>query len=269
VILLAVLLQGSGWVAVSPRPTVGDTIWLERTVTTAPGWRVRVAKLDPGPQTEPLGDPVVVRAEGGWTVRYPIVAWAPGVVSAPMPPLWRLGPDGSADSLPGGTATFRVASVIPDSVPSPAPQPALAPLRLSRRTPLPALAGVLLSAGMLVAIVAWRRRPPRAARPGSDLELDPEIGDPRWVAAGEPRAVAARASHLLRGALARAVPEAHSALSTSECLAVVERAKPDAPLRQLRELLGALDQVAFATTHGVEVGPIAARARALAEELEP
>ena len=267
--LLALLLQGgSGWVAVSPRPTVGDTIWLERTVATAPGWRVRVAKLDPGPTTEPLGDAVVVPAGGGWTVRYPIAAWAPGVVSVEMPPLWRLGPDGSADSLPGGTATFRVASVIPDSVPNPAPQPALAPLRLSRRTPLPAFAGVLLSAGMLVAIVAWRRRSPRAARPGSDLELDAEIGDTRWVAAGEPRAVAARASHLLRGALARAVPEAHSALSTSECLAVVERAKPDAPLRQLRELLGALDQVAFATAHGVDVGPIAARARALAEELE-
>jgi len=268
--LLALLLQGgSGWVAVSPRPTVGDTIWLERTVTTAPGWRVRVAKLDPGPQTEPLGDPIVVPAEGGWTVRYPIAAWAPGVVSTPMPPLWRLGPDGSADSLPGGTATFRVASVIPDSILSPSPQPALAPLRLSRRTPLPALAGVLLSAGMLVGIVAWRRRPPRAARPGADLELDAEIGDLRWVAAGEPRAVAARASNLLRGALARAVPQAHSALSTSECLAVVERAKPDAPLRQLRELLGALDQVAFATAHGVDVAPIAARARALAEELEP
>jgi len=271
-ILLAVLLQqgGSGWVAVTSQPTVGDTIWLERIVTAAPGWRVRVGKLDPGPRTEPLGDPVVVRAEGGgWLVRYPVVAWAPGVVATEMPPMWRLGPDGRADSLPGGTATFRVTSVIPDSVPTPAPQPALAPLRLSRRTPLPALAGLLLSAGMLVAIVAWRRRPPRAARPGPDLELDAEIGDARWVAAGEPRAVAARAARRLRGAIAHAVPGAHAALSTAECLAVVEQAKPDAPVRQLRELLGALDQVAFATTHGVDIGPIAARARALAEELEP
>ena len=269
VVLAALLQGGSGWVAVSPRPTVGDTIWLERTVTTPAGWRVRVAKLDPGPQTEPLGDPVVVRADGGWTIRYPVVAWAPGVVSADMPPLWRLGPDGSADSLPGGTATFRVASVIPDSITTPAPQPALGPLRLARRTPLPTLAAVLLSAGMFVGIVAWRRRSPRAARVAADLELDPEVGDPRWVAAGEPRAVAARASHRLRHAIAQAVPEAHAALSTSECLAVVERAKPNAPLRQLRELLGALDQVAFATAHGVDVGPIAARARALAEEFEP
>jgi hypothetical protein len=268
-VLLAVLLQQASWLAVTPRPTVGDTIWLERTVPSEPGWRVRVGRLDPGPLAEQLGDAVVARVEGGWRVRYPVVAWAPGVVAAEMPPLWRLGPDGTADSLPGGTATFRVESVIPDSVPTPAPQPALAPLRLARRSPLPALAGLLLSAGMLVAIVAWRRRGPRAALPGPDVEVDQEIGDARWVAAGEPRAVAARAARRLRGAIAHAVPEAHSALSTTECLAVVERARPDAPLRQLRDVLGALDHVAFATAHGEDVTPLAARARTLAEELEP
>lgn len=268
-VLLAIVMQQTSWVAVTPRPTVGDTIWLERTVPVAAGWRVRVAKLDPGASTEPLGDALVVRASGGegWTVRVPVVAWAPGVQAIEMPPLWRLGPDGSADSLAGGTATFRVTSVIPDSVPRPAPQPALAPLRLDRRTPLPALAGVLLSAGMLVGLVAWRRRPPRGAGPQGELELDAEVADARWVAAGEPRAVAARASHLLRGAIARAVPAAHTGLSTSECLDVVERARPEAPLRQLRELLSALDQVAFATAHGVDVGPLAARARAVAREL--
>jgi hypothetical protein len=274
-VLFAALLQqagAGGWVAVTARPTVGDTVWLERMVPAGPGWRVRVVKLDApfGTLTEPLGDPVALRVEGGggWIVRYPVVAWAPGVITADMPPLWRLGPDGSADSLPGGTATFRVASVIPDSVPAPAPQRALVPLRLARRTPLPALAGLLLSAGTLVALVAWRRRPPRAVAPGPDLELDPEVSDARWVAAGEPRAVAARAAQHLRSAVAHAVPGAHAALSTTECLAVVERARPDAPLRQLRELLHGLDQVAFATAHGVDVGPLAARARALAEELE-
>jgi hypothetical protein len=197
VLLAALLQQGAGgWVALTPRPTVGDTIWLARTIPAPAGWRVRATRLDPGLQSEPLGDPVVVPAQGGWSVRYPIAAWAPGVVSMEMPPLWRLGPDGSADSIPGGTATVLVASVIPDSVRNPTPRPALAPLRLSRRTPLPALAGLLLSAGVLVAVVAWRRRGPRALRPAPDLELDPEVGDPRWVAAGEPRAVAARASHL-------------------------------------------------------------------------
>jgi hypothetical protein len=264
--LLAVLLQqAGGWAAIPARPTVGDTIWLERTVPAPPGWRVRTAKLDPGPTTEPLGDPAVVRVAGGWTVRYSVVAWVPGVIAVDMPPFWRLGPDGTVDSLAGGTAAFHVASVIPDSVRAPTPQPALAPLRLARRTPLPALAALLLSAGLLVAVVAWRRRRPRMVAPAPDAE----VADARWLAAGEPKAVAARAAHRLRNVLSRAVPEAHEALSTPECLAAVERARPDAPLRQLRELLGALDQVEFATAHGVDVAPLAARARALAEELEP
>jgi hypothetical protein len=55
-------------------------------------------------------------------------------------------------------------------------------------------------------------------------------------------------------------------LSTSELLAVIERVKPHAPLRDLRELLIALDQIEFATAHGVDVADVAARARALARE---
>jgi hypothetical protein len=184
-----------------------------------------------------------------------------------MPPVWRLGPDGSADSVPGGAATVRVVSVLPDTAGRPAPKPALTPLRAERRTALPALAASLLAAGLLVGAVAWRRRPPRGARPVPDLLLDPEVPDARWLVAGEPKAVAARASHALRSAIARAVPEAHEALSTPECLATVERARPAAPVRELRELLSALDEVAFATAHGVEVAPLARRARALAEDL--
>ncbi|HEY3280612.1 MAG TPA: hypothetical protein VGJ83_08865 [Gemmatimonadales bacterium] len=248
---------------------MGDTIWIERFVPAPPGWRVRAGKLAPGQPAEALADPVVFPSDGGWRVRYAAVAWVPGLVTVTMPPLWRLGPDGSADSLPGGTATVRVASVLPDSVSRPAPQPALTPLRAERHTALPALAAVLLSAGLLVAVVAWRRRPPRGAKVGPDLLLDPEIADARWLTAGEPKAVAARAAHALRSALARAVPEAHEALSTRECLATVERVRPAAPVRELRDLLGALDEVAFATAHGVDVAPLARRAEALAAELAP
>lgn len=267
--LLALLLQQAGWAVDPGRPTVGDTIWLARVVATPPGWRVRAGPLGPTPSGEPLGDPVVVAAAGGWAVRYPMVAWTPGPVAVSMPPVWRLGPDGTADSLLGGTATFQVASVIPDSVAAPAPRPALAPLRLARRGPWPALAGGLLAVGMLVVLVAWRRRSPRPITPARDIALDPEVPDARWLDAGEPKAVAARAAHRLRSAIARAVPGAHEALSAPECLAVVERARPDAPVRELRELLAALSQVAFASAHGVDVTPLAARARALAEELAP
>ncbi len=267
--LFAVLLQGGGWVASPAQPTVGDTIWLARTVAAAPGWRVRAGKLPSGPAGEPLGDPVVAPAAGGWTVRYPMVAWAAGPMVVSMAPLWRLGPDGTADSLPGGTAAFRVFSVIPDSITAPAPQPALAPLRLARRAPLPPLAALFVSAGLLATLMAWRRRAPRAVAPRPDALPDRAVPDERWLAAGEPKAVAARAVHALRAAIARMVPAAHEALSTPECLAVVEGARPSAPVRELRDLLAALDRVAFATAHSADVAPLAARARALAEDLAP
>jgi len=265
-IVLALLLQAGVWTAAPLRPTVGDTIRLERTIAAAPGWRVRAGKLESATMAEPLGEAVVLGAPGGngWTVRYAVVAWVPGTLTLAMPPLWRLGPDGTADSLPGGTAVFRVASVIPDSVTTPGPQPSLGPLRLTRASPIPVIAATLLTVGALLGLIAWRRRPAQPRTDGPALALDPEIPDQRWLAAGEPKAVAARAAHRLRSAIACAIPEAHEALSTSECLAAVERARPDAPLRELRELLGMLDQVAFATAYSVDVTPLAARAGALA-----
>jgi len=265
--LLMLVVQANGWVAAPSQPTVGDTIQLERTVLAPPGWRIRAGKLGSGTVAEPLGDAVVLAAPNAWVVRYVVVAWMPGDISLDMPPMWRLGPDGTADSLPGGTATFHVASVIPDSVKSPTPQPSLGPLRLDRSSPFPLIAAVLLSSGALLLLILWRRRAPRSIIAGSGLTVDAEVTDARWLAAGEPKAVAARAAQRLRRAVAHAIPDAHEALSTEECLAAVERARPDAPLRDLRELLLGLDQVAFASAHGVEVAPLVARARALAREL--
>jgi hypothetical protein len=265
--LLMLVVQANGWVATPRQPTVGDTIQLERTIATPAGWRVRAGKLASGSVAEPLGDAVTLAAPGAWVVRYAVVAWTPGEIRLDMPQLWRLGPDGTADSVSGGTATFRVASVIPDSVKAPAPQPSLGPLRLDRSSPFPVIAAVLLAAGALLLLMLWRRRAPRRVAAGPGLAVDAEVADGRWLAAGEPKAVAARAARRLRRAVAHAIPDAHEALSTEECLAAVERARPDAPLRDLRELLLGLDQVAFATAHGVEVAPLVARARALAREL--
>jgi len=97
--------------------------------------------------------------------------------------------------------------------------------------------------------------------------VEPEVPDERWLAAGEPKAVAARATRRLRAAVAAAVPAAHHALVTAECLAAVEREAPKAPLRELGDVLGAMDQVAYATAHGVDVAALAERARRLAGEL--
>jgi len=266
--LLLLVLQADGW-AVSPtQPTVGDTIRIERTITAPPGWRIRAGKLPSGSLTEPLSDAMVLATAtpGQWIVRYAIVAWEPGPMTVDLPPLWRLGPDGTADSLAGGTASFRVASVIPDSVKAPVPQPSLGPLRLERQSIIPIVLASLLAAGLLVILVAWRRRSPRKTLVAGTPEPALAVADERWLAAGEPKAVAARAACHLRNAVALAIPEAHEALSTSELLTVVERMKPNAPVRDLRDLLVALDQIEFATAHGLDVADVAARARALARE---
>ena len=265
--LVLVLMQAGGWSVAPGRLTVGDTIRVERTIDAPPGWRVRAGKLEQFSDVEQLGDPSVVARPNGWTVSYLVVGWRAGTSTITMPAVWRLGPDGSTDSLPGGTVTLRIASVIPDTVTAPQPQPSLGPLRLMRPNPIPLLAAITLAGGMLLALIGWRRRAPRRLEDDATTPEDAEIPDQRWLAAGEPKAVAARAAQRLRHAVARAIPDAHEALSTTECLEAVERARPDAPLRDLRELLQALDQVAFATAHGVEVAPLAARARALAREL--
>jgi hypothetical protein len=56
-------------------------------------------------------------------------------------------------------------------------------------------------------------------------------------------------------------------LSTAECIAAVERARPHAPLRELRELLEQLDRVAFASAHGTDVAALAQMARRFAQEM--
>jgi hypothetical protein len=266
IVLLVALLQGDGWTVSPAHPTVGDTIVIERTVDAPAGWRVRPGKLERSADVEQLGDPVVVVGTHGSRVRYQLVAWVAGAATVELPPLWRLGPDGSTDSIPGGTATISVVSVIPDSIRSPQPQPALGPLLLDRASPVAVIAAVVLSVGALLLLLAWRRRPPKTLPQDLALATDAAVPDNRWLAAGEPKAVAARAAQTLRRAVAHAIPDAHEALSTAECLEAVERAWPNAPLRDLRDLLEALDHVAFATAHGAAVDSLASRARALARE---
>jgi hypothetical protein len=257
------------WVVAPARPTVGDTVSLEREIAVPAGWQIRAGKVDPSDAVEPLADPAVLRSPNGWVVRYDVVAWKPGIQRLALPPIWRLGPDGRADSTAGGVATFPVVSVIPDTLTKPDPQGPLAPLRLQHRRPVAPLVASGITLALLGAGVALRRRPPRPAPRAPHVPVEREVPDARWLAAGEPKAVAARAAWRLRSALARAVPEAHPGLAVGECLAVVERARPHAPLRELRDLLEQLDRVEFASAHGTDVAALAAMARRLERDLAP
>ncbi len=258
---------GDEWRTVPARPTVGDTVWLERRFPLPAGWRLRPGRLDGATEIELLGEPTVVRAGEDWAVRYPVTAWTPGLHTVSIPSIWRLGPDAQADSVPGGTVSFVVQRVIPDTATAPAPRPALDPLRADRRDPRPVLLAIAGAAAALAAVLWWRRRRPRRLALATVGSPKPEIADARWLDAGECRAVAARAAGRLRVALAAAVPDAHLGLSTADCLAALQRARPQA-VPDLATVLGALDQVAFATGSEADVARWADRARALAGALE-
>jgi len=257
----------ASWTAAPSRPSVGDTVWLERRFTLPAGWRVRPGRLQSSEDVEALAEAVVTRRGGDWVVRYPVAAWAPGAHSVTLPPVWRLGPEAQADSIAGGTASFVLSSVIPDSVTTPLPKPALTPLRADDRDPRLPLLAVLVAGATLAGAIWWRRRPPRRL-PGPEFAAATAVvPDRRWLEAGEAKAVAARAAGRLRVALARIVPEAHLGLSTSECLAVVGGRRPQAPVAELGTVLGALDQVEFAVTPGVDVASLAQLADTLVERL--
>jgi hypothetical protein len=258
----------TAWTAVPPQPTVGDTVWLAREVAAPSGWRVRAGKLDTGGDVEPLGDAVVAPTADGFTIRYPVVAWTAGPHTVTMPLIWRLGPGGEADSVPGGAATIPVRSVLPaDSADRASPKGLLLPIDPTTTSPWPAIAGLLIALGVLIAAVRLRRRSPRLLTALPVAEGVEESPDDRWLAAGEPKAVAARAAHGLRAALARVVPDASESLPAREALAAAEGRMPGATFRQVRDTLLALDQVAFAAAHGADVAALAARARALMLEL--
>ncbi|HKW41511.1 MAG TPA: hypothetical protein VJN39_09685 [Gemmatimonadales bacterium] len=263
--------QGGTWVVTPASPTVGDTIWLEREVPAKSGWQIRAGKLAATEAVEPLTDPAVLKSPAGWVVRYAIVAWKPGAQRLALPPLWRLAPDGRSDSLPGGTTGISIATVIPETLKNPDPRGPLAPLRASHQNPVVPLTAVVLTTVLLGMGVALRRRRPGPLSTGPALHvpLEREVPDARWLSAGEPKAVAVRATGRVRTALARAVPEAHPALATAECLAVIQQAGRKVPVQELRDLLEQLDRVAYASAHGTDVTALAAAARRWAKQLVP
>jgi hypothetical protein len=264
--LVLSLVQGGAWSSRPPQPSVGDTVWIERAVPAPAGWRLRPGRLTPGENYEPLTDPVVLRDESGWLVRYGVVMWAPGAVTVTPPPVWRLGPAGEADSLEGGSLAVQVRSVIPDTLTAPEPKPALAPLWPDMRRPIAPAAAILVAGLTLAGGVLWRRRGPRSLPDPATPSRGEPIDDARWIAAGEARAVGARVAAELRRALTRVVPAAHPALSTFEVLAITARELPQVEQKELSAVLTALDQVGFAVVHGAEIRDLAKRARALARE---
>jgi hypothetical protein len=267
---LALLLLAQGpatWTAVPDSATVGDTIYLSRMLPAPAGATARAQPLSRTATLEPLADPVVERQGALLTLRYAVAVFAPGPQAIPMPPVELFYADGTSETILGDTARVRLRSVLPTGDSLPPPQPSLGPLArpIRRLEPVALLATAVIALSALWA-VARRRVGPRATRPGTVTATAMAPVD-SWVAAGELRAVATRMSLALRHELAAREPLAGAALSTDDCLAVLQRERPAWPLGDIADVLHTLDRARFAPAVPQDVMALAAQARTISERL--
>jgi hypothetical protein len=241
------LLVIAGMLAQKPAPTVGDTIWLTRTVAVPAGNVVRPTDWDPTDPVELLGRPRVTMTGDSARISYPVVVWTPGIRLIDVPGPLLLGPGGGVDSLASEAMRVAVTSVLPPDVPDstipPQPRAALVP-RLERSIVPLAILWLIGLLGLVPLHVWWRRRgkPAPAAPTRSEV---PEVPLSRWADDGEYRAVANVAALRLRAAVVQKVSEAHTGLDTERLLTQLAAARPDWPLDELGDLLRALDDARF------------------------
>jgi hypothetical protein len=238
--LLGALIQ-------SLAPTVGDTIWLSRTVSLPPGHVVRASDWEPADPVELLGRPRVEVTGDSAEISYPVVIWKPGSQLVDVPGPLLLGPGGTVDSVASEAVRLEVRSVLPAVPPDSSlrPQPRAALVSRREVSPIPLLVLWALALVLLLPLHLWWNR---RGRPMPGLPPIPELADPplkRWADAGEYRAVANVAALRLRSVVAQRVAAAHAGLDTERLLAELAAARPDWPLDELGTLLRRLDDARF------------------------
>jgi hypothetical protein len=244
------LLLVAGMLIQIAEPTIGDTVWLTRSVALPSGYVVRAAEWEPADPVELLGRPRVRISGDSAEVSYPVVVWRPGTHLIELPGPLLLGPGGTVDSLGSRQVRLTVRSILPsvprDSLPPPQPRASLVTRRDVSLIPLMVLWSLALVL-LLPLHLWWRRRGrPMPATPPVFDTPDPPLG--RWADAGEYRAVANVAAVRLRTAVAQRVAGAHAGLDTERLLAELAAVRPDWPLDELGRLLRALDDARFGHT---------------------
>lgn len=263
IVVVLLLLQASAWTARPESITVGDTVMLEHRFAVQPGAHASLVPLDGTDAVEPLRPPALVTGDGVLAVRYTVAVFRPGRIPILMPPVELQYADGRAITIRGDTAWVRVRSVLPRQDTLPDPQPSLAPFARRRRRVWPV---VLCTTIAVVAIAGWGVRHrwvgprPAWAVPTRDGVSVPAA---RWAAAGEPRAVAAVAADGLRDRIAAVLPSASRHLGVRQCLEIVARERPHWPVRELDDVLRALERARFAPAVSDDVLALGARAEAV------
>lgn len=260
---LVVLLQQAA-------PTVGDTIWLERTVETPPGAEVRAAQWTPAEPMGLLGHAMIRRVGSQTVVSYPAVAWNAGTINLQIPGPILIRSDGTTDSLPAESRTIVVASVLPDSLPAERlPVQPEAGIVLERvTTPYPVLVALLIATLIFTPLAFWWVRTGPAMPPFKTPtdRLVPPLAE--WSEAGEPRAVAAVAARSLRYAILSQLPGIPQGLVSSRLIRVVEEQRPNWPAQELGNVLRALESVQYSAATPGEVVALAEKAGELRQQIE-
>jgi len=244
---LSLLFQGA-------TPTVGDTIWVTRTVRVPAGHTVRPADWQPSDPVQLLGRPTVVIKGDSAEIRYPVVLWRPGQHTIDLPGPLLLGPSGSVDSLGEEKVRLEIRSVLPAAADSLSPQPRASLVNRGIATPGPLALLWLVTGILLIPLHLWWRRRGKPGRVTPPLVRPDALEPPlvRWADAGEHRAVANVATAQLRAALAERVPAAHPGLDTDRVLAELAAARPGWPLDDVGALLRSLDDIRFGVTPSSE-----------------
>lgn len=247
--VLLLLLQG-------PAPSVGDTIWVRRTVAVPAGQTVRAAEWEPADPVQLLGRARIMVTGDSAEIAYPVILWRPGRHLVDLPGPLLLGQGGTVDSLRDERIVLEVRSVLPpaprDSGLSPQPRAELVERQSLSLAPLLLL--WLASLLLLLPIHLWWRRRGKPTRVAAPLGLPGVLGPPvaRWADAGEHRAVASVATAQLRAALAERVPAANASLDTERVLAELAAARPQWPLQDFGSVLRRLDDVRFGSVASSE-----------------
>ncbi len=250
-------------------PTVGDTIWVTRTVDLPPGRSLRAADWEVADPVELLGPPRVTLRGGSADVSYPLAVWRAGFHTVSVPGPLLLSSDGGVDSLRAEVVTLHVASVLPSAATDTSlrPQPRADFVPRPATTPVPLILLLIVAILLLAPIHWWWRRRGRPVGKPAAADTAGAAKPPleRWADAGESRAVAAAATARLRATLAASLPGALASLDTEAVLAHVAEQRPDWPSAELGDVLRALDEARF----GNGTLPDAMGLARWAAELEP
>ena len=162
-------------------PTVGDTIWVTRTVQLPPGRSVRAAEWEVADPVELLGPARVILHDTSAEVAYPLAVWRPGSHTLQMPGPLLLAPGGGVDSLAPEPVTLRVQSVLPRAAADTAiqPQPRADFVPRPATTPVPLILLLVLAVAVLAPLHWWWRR---RGRPRPGPPPTPVPPDRRWTA---------------------------------------------------------------------------------------